>query len=55
MLIVMFTLAVASIVGGVSAIIKRAKSNTEFSTAVGIGLVGIGFLLAYFALLWWEF
>jgi hypothetical protein len=54
-------IALASIAGGVIAII-RAKSNTEFSllgiklsTGVGVALVGVGFLIAYFAILWWEF
>jgi hypothetical protein len=54
-------LAFLSIVGGV-AIIRTAKSNTEssllgakLSTGVGVALVGIGLLLAYFTILWWEF
>jgi len=59
---VTFGLAVASIVVGIIAIIRRAKSNTEFSlfgvklsTGVAVALVGIGLLLAYFTALWWEF
>ena len=59
---VTFGLAVASIVVGVIAIIRLAKSNTEFSlfgvklsTGVAVALVGIGLLLAYFTALWWEF
>jgi hypothetical protein len=62
MLIVIFGLAFATIVGGVIAIIRSVKSNTEFSllgvklsTGVGLALVGIALLLAYFAILWWEF
>jgi hypothetical protein len=62
MLIVTFALAFASIISGVTAIIRRGKSNTEFSllgiklsTGVAVGLVGMGLLLAYFATLWWEF
>jgi hypothetical protein len=61
-IIVTFGLAVASIVCGVIAIIRRAKSNTEFSllgvklsTGVGLALVGIGLVPAYFTILWWEF
>ena len=61
LIVVTFGLAVASIVCGVIAII-RAKSNTEFSllgvklsTGVAVALVGIGLLLAYFTILWWEF
>ena len=57
-----FGLALASIVGGVIVIIRSAKFNTEFSllgvkvsTGVGVGLVGIGFLIAYFTTLSWEF
>jgi len=59
---VTFGLAVASIVVGIIAIIRLAKSNTEFSlfgvklsTGVAVALVGLGLLLAYFTALWWEF
>ena len=59
---VTFGLAVASIVVGIIAIIRLAKSNTEFSlfgvklsTGVAVALVGIGLFLAYFTALWWEF
>lgn len=62
LIVVTFGLAVASIVVGVIAIIRLAKSNTEFSllgvklsTGVAVALVGIGFLLAYFTILLWEF
>jgi hypothetical protein len=62
LIVVTFGLAFASIVGGVIAIIQTAKSNAEFSllgvklsTGVGVALVGIGLLLAYFTILWWEF
>ena len=62
MLIVTFGLAFATIVGGVIAIIRSVKSNTEFSllgvklsTGVGLALVGIALLLAYFTILWSEF
>jgi hypothetical protein len=64
LIVVTFALAFALIVGGVKAIMRTAKSNTEFSllgvklsTGVGVGvaLVGIGLLLAYFTILWWEF
>ena len=62
MLIVTFGLAFATIVGGVIALIRSVKSNTEFSllgvklsTGVGLALVGIALLLAYFTILWWEF
>ena len=62
MLIVTFELAFATIVGGVIAIIRSVKSNTEFSllgvklsTGVGLALVGIALLLAYFTILWREF
>ena len=62
LIVVTFGLAVASIVVGVIAIIRLAKSNTEFSlfgvklsTGVAVALVGIGLLLAYFTALWWEF
>ena len=61
LIVVTFGLAVASIVCGVIAI-RRAKSNTEFSllgvklsTGVGLALIGIGLVLAYFTILWWEF
>jgi hypothetical protein len=61
LIVVTFGLAFALIVGGVIAI-RSAKSNTEFSllgvklsTGGGVALVGIGLLLAYFAILWWEF
>jgi len=62
LIVVTFGLAFASIVGGVIAIIRSAKSNTELSLlgvklspGVGLALVGIGLLLAYFTILWWEF
>jgi hypothetical protein len=62
LIVVTFGLAVASIVGGVIAIIKSAKSNTDFSllgvklsTGGAVALIGIGLLLAYFAILCWEF
>ncbi len=62
LIVVTFGLAFASIVGGVIAIIRSTKSNTEFSllgvklsTGVSVALVGIGLLLAYFTILWWEF
>jgi hypothetical protein len=62
LIVVTFALAFALIVGGVKAIMRTAKSNTEFSllgvklsTGVGVALVGIGLLLAYFTILWWEF
>ncbi len=62
LILVTFGLAVASIVVGVIAIIRLTKSNTEFSllgvklsTGVAVALVGIGLLLAYFTILWWEF
>ena len=62
LIVVTFLLAVASIVGGIIAINRNAKSNTEFSllgiklsTGGAIALVGIGLLLAYFTILWWEF
>jgi len=62
LIVVIFGLAVVSIVVGVIAIVRSAKSDTEFSllgvklsTGVGLALVGIGLLLAYFASLWWEF
>jgi hypothetical protein len=61
-IVVTFGLALASIVVGIIAIIRSAKSNTEFSllgvklsTAVAVALVGMGLLLAYFTILWWEF
>ena len=61
LIVLTFGLALASIVGGVIAIIRTAKSNTEFSllgvklsTGVGVALVGIGLLLAYVTVLWWE-
>jgi hypothetical protein len=61
LIVVTFGLAFASIVGAVIAIIRSAKSNTEFSllgvklsTGVGVGLLGIGLLLVYFTILWWE-
>jgi hypothetical protein len=49
-------LALASIAGGVVAIVRSAKSNTEFSLLgaklstgdVGVALVGIGLIIAYF-------
>jgi hypothetical protein len=47
---------------GAIGIIRSAKSNTEFSllgvklsTDVSLGLVAISLLLAYFAILMWEF
>jgi hypothetical protein len=62
LIVVTFGLAVASIVGGTIAIIRTVKSNTEFSflgvklsTGVGVALFGIGLLLAYVTILWWEF
>ena len=62
LIVVTFGLAVASIVVGVIAITRLAKSNTEFSllgvklsTGVAVALVGIGLLLAYLTTLWWEF
>jgi hypothetical protein len=62
LIVVTFALAFASIFGGVKVIIRTAKSNTEFSllgvklsAGVGVALVGIGLLLAYFTILWWEF
>ena len=62
LIVVSLGLAFASIVGGVIAIIRSVKSNTEFSllgvklsTGVGLALVGIGLLLAYVTSLWWEF
>ena len=62
LIVVIFGLAVVSIVVGVIAIVRSAKSNTEFSllgvklsSGVGLALVGIGLLLAYFVSLWWEF
>ena len=62
LILVTFGLAVASIVGGTIAIIRTVKSNTEFSllgvklsTGVAVSLVGMGLLLAYFTILWWEF
>ena len=61
-IVVTFGLALASIVVGVIAIIGRAKSNAEFtllgvklSPGVALGLVGIGLLLTYFSILWWDF
>jgi hypothetical protein len=62
LIVVTFVLAFASIVVGMIAIIRSAKSKTEFSllgvklsTGVAVGLVGMGLLLAYFTILWWEF
>ena len=44
------------------AIIESAKSKTEFSllgvkpsAGVAVALVGMGLLLAYVTILWWEF
>jgi hypothetical protein len=61
-IVVTFGLALASIVVGIIAIIRSAKSNTEFSllgvklsTGGAVALVGMGLLLAYFTILWWEF
>ena len=48
LIVVTLGLAFASIVGGVIAIIRSAKQ-------VGVALVGIGFLIAYCAILLWEF
>jgi hypothetical protein len=60
--VVTFGLALASIVVGIIAIIRSAKSNTEFSllgiklsTGVAVALVGMGLLLVYFTILWWAF
>jgi hypothetical protein len=53
LIVVTFGLAFASIVDGVIAISRSAKSNSEDST--GVGLVGIGLVLAYLTILWWEF
>ena len=62
LIVVTFGLAVASMVVGVIAIIRLAKSNAEssllgvkLSTGVAVALVGIGLLLAYFTALWSEF
>jgi hypothetical protein len=62
LIVVTFGLAFAAIVTGVIGIIRSAKSNTEFSllgvklsTGVCLAMVGIGLLLAYFTILWWEF
>ena len=62
LIVVTFGLAVASMVVGVLAIIRLAKSNAEssllgvkLSTGVAVALVGIGLLLAYFTALWSEF
>jgi hypothetical protein len=62
LIVITFGLAFVSIVGGAVAIIRSAKSNTELgllgvkvSTGVGVALVGIGLLLAYFTILLWEF
>ena len=62
LIVVIFGLALASIVVGIIAIIGSAKSDTEFSllgvklsTGVAVALVGMGLLLAYFTILWWEF
>jgi len=62
LIVVTFGLAVASIVGGTIAIFRTVKSNTEFSlrgvklpTGAGVALLGIGLLLAYVTILWWEF
>jgi hypothetical protein len=61
LIVVIFPLAFATIVGGI-AIIRSVKSNTEVSSlginlsaGVGLALVGVGFLLAYFAILLCEF
>ena len=61
-IVITFGLALASIVVGAIAVIRSAKSNAEFSllgvklsTGVGVALVGIGLLLAYFTILLWEF
>jgi hypothetical protein len=62
LIVVTFGLAFASIIVGVTAIIRSGKSHSEFSllgvklsTGVAVALVGIGLLLAYFTSLWWEF
>ena len=62
LIVVIFPLAFATILGGIIAIIRSAKSNTEssllsvkLSAGVGLGLVGVGLLLAYFAILLCEF
>jgi hypothetical protein len=62
LIVITLGLAFASIVAGLIGIVRSAKSNTEFSlfgvklsTGVGVALVGIGLLLAYFTILWWEF
>ena len=55
LIVVILGLAFTSIVSGVTTIIRTMKSNTEFSTGVGIALVGIGLVLAYFTILLWEF
>lgn len=62
LIVVTFGLAVALIAGGIIAIVRSAKSNTEFSllgvklsTGVGLALVGIGLLLTYFTMLCLEF
>ena len=60
LIVVIFGLAFASIASGVCAIIRSAKSNTEFPlldvklpTGVIVALIGIVLILAYFATLLW--
>jgi hypothetical protein len=62
LIIVTLGLAFVSIVVGIIAIIESAKSKTEFSllgvklsTGVAVALVGMGLLLGYVTILWWEF
>ena len=62
LIVVTLGLAFASIVGGLIAIIKSAKSHTDSSlpgtkrstVGVGVALVGIGLLMVYCAILLWE-
>jgi hypothetical protein len=62
LIIVTLGLAFVSIVVGIIAIIESAKSKTEFSllgvklsTGVAVALIGMGLLLGYVTILWWEF
>ena len=62
LIVVTFGLALASMVIGVIAIIRIAKSHTEFSllgiklsTGRAVALVGMGLFLAHFTTLCWEF
>jgi hypothetical protein len=62
LIIVTLGLAFVSIVVGIIAIIESAKSKTEFSllgvkpsAGVAVALIGMGLLLAYVTILWWEF